>query len=375
MKIGDKVRFLFDTGGGKIAKIQGNIVYVEDEDGFQIPTPIGDVVVESSAENYSTAGMVRAMQRAEEKRNPHGKSVKALINDTKTDDDLFLDEEPADKEVTFKKAVEERKGGNLLSVYLAFVPEDIKQVTSTKFETYLINDCNYHMHFVYMSAEGNSWQVRSHGILEPNTKHFIEGFTQQEVCDLSRVCVQLLPFKEDKPFTLKPAIDIQMRIDQVKFYKLHTFLPNDFFDTPALLYPIVENDKLARSLNLSAHQLKEEMYAKPAEVVAQPAPGKAELRTDASDAIVIDLHAEKLLDNTGGMSSLDILEYQLEAFRKVMKEHRNQKGRKIVFIHGKGEGVLRQALIHELNYRYKPCKYQDASFQEYGYGATLVTIR
>ena len=38
MKIGDKVRFLSDTGGGVIAGFKGKIVLVEDEDGFQIPT-------------------------------------------------------------------------------------------------------------------------------------------------------------------------------------------------------------------------------------------------------------------------------------------------------------------------------------------------
>ena len=46
MKIGDKVRFLSEVGGGKISGFQGNnIVLVEDEDGFEIPTPINDVVV------------------------------------------------------------------------------------------------------------------------------------------------------------------------------------------------------------------------------------------------------------------------------------------------------------------------------------------
>ena len=48
--------------------------------------------------------------------------------------------------------------------------------------------------------------------------------------------------------------------------------------------------------------------------------------------------------------------------------------RRIVFIHGKGEGVLRNALIKELRTHYKQCRYQDASFREYGYGATMVTI-
>ena len=45
MKIGDKVRFLSESGGGVIAGFQGkNIVLVEDEDGFQIPTPANEII-------------------------------------------------------------------------------------------------------------------------------------------------------------------------------------------------------------------------------------------------------------------------------------------------------------------------------------------
>ena len=58
-----------------------------------------------------------------------------------------------------------------------------------------------------------------------------------------------------------------------------------------------------------------------------------------------------------------------------MNANKKKLGQKIVFIHGKGEGVLRHALVNELRYRYKNYRYQDASFQEYGYGATQVTIR
>ena len=46
MKIGDKVRFLNDVGGGKITGFrQGGIVLVEDEDGFAVPMPQHEVVV------------------------------------------------------------------------------------------------------------------------------------------------------------------------------------------------------------------------------------------------------------------------------------------------------------------------------------------
>ena len=58
MKIGDKVRFLSETGGGIVSGFQGkNIVLVEDADGFEIPFPITEVVVVGN-EDYNTGKMV-----------------------------------------------------------------------------------------------------------------------------------------------------------------------------------------------------------------------------------------------------------------------------------------------------------------------------
>ena len=74
-------------------------------------------------------------------------------------------------------------------------------------------------------------------------------------------------------------------------------------------------------------------------------------------------------------SNIEIMIINIDAFRKAMDENLRNKGTRIVFIHGKGEGVLRQAIMKELNYRYKGHDVQDASFREYGYGATQVTIR
>ena len=46
MKIGDQVRFLSEAGGGRVSGFQGkNIVLVEDEDGFEIPMQMQEVVV------------------------------------------------------------------------------------------------------------------------------------------------------------------------------------------------------------------------------------------------------------------------------------------------------------------------------------------
>ena len=228
MKIGDKVRFLSEIGGGRVAGFQGkNIVLVEDEDGFQMPMLINEVVVVGD-EDYDTKHVIEA------KAN----SVKAALNAEREE----VETEPADKPITFKAKPEERKGGDKLSAYLAFVPMDVKELSQTRFETYLVNDSNYYMRYVYMIAEGAAWTVRGEGEIEPNTKEFIEEFGREDLNALEHSCIQFIAYKRDKHFLLKPTVNAQVRIDPVKFYKLHAFRENMFFEQPALIYTIIEND-------------------------------------------------------------------------------------------------------------------------------------
>ena len=380
MKIGDKVRFLSEVGGGRVSGFQGkDIVLVEDEDGFEIPTSVQDVVVVEQ-DDYAMGKMISAKMEAQQKAEEHAatelhqdsRSIKSILNDHDEQTDMHVDEyDAADREITFRAPVQEREGGNKLSAYLAFVPVDIKEITHTRFETYIVNDSNYYIHYSYLVAEGNAWTLKSVGEVEPNTKLFIEEFGREVLNDMGRIGVQLTAYKKDKPFLLKPAIDVQFRIDPVKFYKLHVFEENEFFEQPSLLFTIVDNDEVARPLVVDSKRLKEQMY-KDEKIIAHE--GKKKRQKD-DGTLVIDLHADELLETTAGMNAADILHYQLDVFKKTMDESKKKKGQKIVFIHGKGEGVLRHALVHELNYRYKSCTYQDASFQEYGYGATQVTIK
>lgn len=380
MKIGDKVRFLSEVGGGRVSGFQSkDIVLVEDEDGFEIPTSVHDVVVVEQ-DDYAMGKMIFAKMEAQQKAEEHAatelhqdsRSIKSILNDHDEQTDMHVDEyDAADREITFRAPVQEREGGNKLSAYLAFVPVDIKEITHTRFETYIVNDSNYYIHYSYLVAEGNAWTLKSVGEVEPNTKLFIEEFGREVLNDMGRIGVQLTAYKKDKPFLLKPAIDVQFRIDPVKFYKLHVFEENEFFEQPSLLFTIVDNDEVARPLVVDSKRLKEQMY-KDEKIIAHE--GKKKRQKD-DGTLVIDLHADELLETTAGMNAADILHYQLDVFKKTMDENKKKKGQKIVFIHGKGEGVLRHALVHELNYRYKSCTYQDASFQEYGYGATQVTIK
>ena len=105
--------------------------------------------------------------------------------------------------------------------------EDAKAMMTTPFEAYLVNDSNYYLYYTYLSAEGKAWNNRSHGLVEPNTKLLLEEFTKDVLNEMERVAVQLIAFKDGKPAAIKPAVSVELRIDTVKFYKLHTFSASD----------------------------------------------------------------------------------------------------------------------------------------------------
>lgn len=408
MKIGDKVRFLSESGGGIIAGFQGNkIVLVEDEDGFQIPTPITEVVV--IEDNNADAKAIKSIeQHAREQASEElNKSVKQRLSADDEEDltnwrDIdIVDVAPSDDpSVGFEAPKVERPGGNKLSIYLAFVPIDEAQLETTRFESYFVNDSNYSVYFTYQTLnESGKWQLRGRGEVAPNMKLKIEEFSRDDLNSMLKGDVQFQAYKQDKDFELKSPYDVQVKLDAVKFFKLNAFRENPFFSERSILYTLVENDRLAHGTNVSVEESLIELEDKkvtekatPSTKIALDDQALTDLKSHFSspspvkvankvkqvikeDKIVIDLHIDELLDTTVGMSSSDILEYQLNTFRNVLEQYKKDKGQKLIFIHGKGEGVLRRAIIHELNYKYKGYFYQDASFREYGYGATQVTIQ
>lgn len=362
-KIGDTVRFLSSTGGGRIVKIDGQIAHVEEDDGFVTPVLLKELVVVSAAGEDAVrrdifGGTGQKKQEQEEERR--SKFVPTAVPEAP---------KPA--------PVVETPEGERLNVVLAFEAVELKHLTTTAFETYLVNDSNYYLYFTYLSRADDDagWTTRYAGLVEPNMQIFLEELSRDQAGRLDRLAFQYVAFKRDKEFRLKAPAAVETRMDTTKFFKLHCFRENPYFDEPVIAIDIVRNDIPQRPQTIDSSSLEDAMRQKRAadrRTMARPVQKK---QPKADGPLVVDLHINELLDNTHGLSNADILNYQIDAFRKVMDENLRNKGKKIVFIHGKGEGVLRQALMKELNYRYKGNDVQDASFREYGYGATQVTIR
>ncbi|WP_405416032.1 Smr/MutS family protein [Maribacter sp. Asnod1-A12] len=87
----------------------------------------------------------------------------------------------------------------------------------------------------------------------------------------------------------------------------------------------------------------------------------------------VDLHINQLMKNPKSVSKFEMLNLQLDTAKRQLDFAINKRIQKIVFIHGVGEGVLKEELGY-LFRKYDNVKYYDADYQKYGLGATEVYI-
>lgn len=359
VRVGEQIRFLNSSGGGVIKRIVGKVAWVEGEDGFELPTPLNECVPigdELEGAPFYTPPVSKPSQSQPATPAP-------------------IEEAPVPHLL-----LPEREGGDKLSVYMAFLPVDEKAVSRTPIEMYLINDCNYMLYYVLSNRLANgTYKKIASGTIERDTRIFLEEIPLETIPEREHMSLMILPYKEEKAFDLKTPYSFTIRVDGVRFLKRHAFRENDFFDDDAIIYPLIEEDEVrAKAVPLAISEetlLEEKVQAEEEQRRRRRSRQMPRHRKPAEEPPVeVDLHATALLTTTAGMSNSEIMETQLAEFRRVMESIKAQPGSRVVFVHGRGEGILRKAILDELKKKYPKASAQDASFKEYGFGATLVVI-
>ena len=146
---------------------------------------------------------------------------------------------------------------------------------------------------------------------------------------------------------------------------------NDFFYQPALLIPIIKNELEQKLDLLTEADTKAIIREKEAKTIQK----SSVKRQSTPELLEIDLHIHELLDNWDNLSNSEIIQIQMDKFYSVLDSNKSNKGRRIVFIHGVGNGTLKTEIRKQLERKYKGFDFQDASFREYGYGATMIIIK
>ena len=343
-QVGDVVRYLNDVGGGVVQKIVSPmVVEIVDESGFTVPVRENELIL---------------IERPEKQEQSQVNSISSVPQNP-----IEIDEPIADEDI---------EGNDIPQLFMAFV-RNAKD--SSLFELYLINDCNYHILYVLSSEDGDEVFRINSGLLEANSKYMIAQISYDEISKMERLHCQAVYFK-NKKYSLQSSVDVQVAINLVKFYKPGVFIVNDFFDEDAYVISVYDAAEIQYKKeqdvlrNVEPKQIAEAMQTKKDVEEKQPVTVKKEDKIRE-----IDLHIHELVDNPEQMEPSEMLDLQLQTFEQELVKAVSDGIEKIVFIHGVGNGILKAKIRGCLDRDYPQYFYQDASFEKYKFGATLVYLR
>lgn len=360
-RVGDRVRFLNDVGGGKVTRIEKNTIFVLGVDGFEIPVQASEVIVVSQDTDSSVKQRLSLSADLQEDNNNMESASSSRIAD--------IPEEVDYSEINFCVDLDNEVDpeGELLGLFIGFVPINQDSRTESDQDIYVINDSPYRVFITISKWIDNLLNPIYAGFLYPDTKNHVTTIKKEDINSELTLNIQSIFFK-NKAFTSQQPEYFDLRLNPTKFYRFGSFSANDFFDEDAMVFSIADTKKEEILKSLTDKAIDESIRQKDGKIKIE----KKEVKPLIEE---VDLHIEELVDNAKQLKPGEILNIQMARFKVSLEGAIIAKTRKIVFIHGVGNGKLKHELRKELDKNYSKLRYQDASFREYGYGATMVFIR
>ncbi len=347
-KKGDKVKFLYQDDHGTVTRVMGNgIVMVLNSDDFEVPAQVSELILDASATEQEQKApkptYVDELQARVQVKVEAKKSAPLAAQKNSTADDV--------------------------SLWAGFVPADGKAIDKCDLDFYLINDSGYRICYnLFVPVEGSTLMSSVSGILEPDTKELVDTIKRADLSNLSVYRFQLIFAKDRQSSIIKPA-EAELKMHAPKFYQRNYYKVNDFFDEDAVVLPVYQSGAMASAIKDLA-----DMSAQAKDQPCNQADKAKKLKRQEKE--VVDLHMTEIIEDERGMSPKEMLDYQMKVFREKLDEFiKDPNVRKAIFIHGKGNGTLKLEIRKCLDRNYKRYEYQDASFEEYGGGATLVYVK
>jgi hypothetical protein len=348
-KQGDKVRFLNEVGGGVVTRVDANgAVFVETPDGFEIPVAAKDLVGAQgfSVDDENVAPVAESKPEAKKTG-----SVKSTVG-------------------TVAPKIPVVTGDDLPTrILLGFIPENQGPVFNSPVGCYLINDSPFFAYYTVGSFERGNYYHVADGLIESDTKNLLKVFEPASLARITGFHVQVIWFSAGR-YKRRVPVDQLVDVHMVNFSKDSYYRNNEFFEEKAVLFTVAGKEE----------PLKPDDIEVPQKVIEQKT-GADVTRNDSvrkkepvSDTLEIDLHLDEIAPGANQFTQQSFLALQMSRFRAALDEALSKKMRRLVVIHGVGQGTLKMEIRKELQEKYPSFPFQDASFREYGFGATMVYL-
>ncbi len=351
-KVGDKVNFLNESGGGVVTAIVDNrMVKVEVDGGFEMPVMESDLILDyraKEAENI-TNQFYSKPPAPQPEAQPESQEPERV------------------SEISPYFEVKEEKG-----LYLAYEPHDQQWLLTGDVDIFLINHTKYEVLYSLFLEQDNELAGIDYGSIPPDSKIAIETIERDELENWNRGYVQML-FHTDSPQKILMPLHSRINVKAGRFYKEGSYTSSSLLRGKALIVNLSPENALETVSNslLAEKQGFSGKNTKPETVVEKPL---IEKHKTAINEAVVDLHIGELVDNILGMSSHDMLNTQIDYFKRTLESAVVNEYEKVTFIHGVGNGILKNAIIKELE-SYEGVENRMAAISKFGVGALDVLIK
>ncbi len=382
-QIGDKVKFLNTSGGGIVSKIiSPTLVNVMIEDGFEIPTLTSELIKvdpkgkvermfdeDFPVSSQLSAASVRQSSNASQPPKSSGPvppdKLQTQNSDNRTQNSGLPDRQTPFGNYSFITR-------NTPGVYLAFVPHDQKWFVTGLVEVYLVNHTAMNALYAFFLEGEKKLLGKDYDVLFPGNKILIDTIDRDELLKWTKGIVQLV-FFDDEPEKIYLPVSTEFDISPNRFNDEHNYKSTQFFEEKLLLLSVAQVAGLNSLVSREESKMDEEAMMKQKAREIKPASLIEKHQTGPREAVV-DLHIGELLENFAHLSPHDILKYQMEYFKRCIESAAERNFRKVTFIHGVGNGVLKAAIIKKVQ-EYEHAESHLASLEKFGVGAIDVTIK
>ncbi len=347
-KPGDKVKFIDEVGGGVVtAVMDSKMVKVKTDDGFEMPVLSKDLMLD-----------IRSMPTEEQER--FRSSVPAPPPSAIEEEDSVI------TEINPWGTVKEEKG-----VYLAFEPHEQQWLLTGVMDVTLVNNTPYDLLYSIFLKRNGVVEGIDYSSVPSNSKIVIDTIEREEVDNWISGYIQIL-LHADSPKKVFMPVHSLLDVKPGRFFKEGSYKANTLLHGKAVIVTlctlvameVVTGSEQERKTDSNISKAKSQVPKEQAAISKY---------STAPDEAIVDLHIGELVDNILGMSSHEMLTIQINTFKKLLNSAMEEEYKKVTFIHGVGNGVLKNAIIKELD-DYEGLENQMASIAKFGVGAIDVVI-
>lgn len=245
--------------------------------------------------------------------------------------------------------------GNLADkgIFLVFLPDE---KIINLLHLHLVNNTDYQVNFLFITEKQKIYTGEKSDMVKPRHFSRIGTYSVNDFEKWPKMHFQLLYFREGA-FQLKQPLLISNEFKSKNFFKSESTSP--VINKKGYTFQIDEEQ-----YQIDARKMTEELF--------RP---KEEIREIFLPEKEVDLHIEDLREDFQKMSAQEILQVQLEAFRRNLEAAIAHHYSSIIFIHGLGNGTLRNEIHKQLGKHPHIRTFKDARKEKFGYGATEVIIK